>query len=127
MRFNCGVDDEDILCELALPTLSSIALDLDSIGYQAASLLDRLMGPEERARRRRAALHIGPREIVERDSTRVFICEDALVEQAVSLIRSRCVPQGSAAAMRLRGSDGHRARCHPPLLADQGNGPSAEL
>ena len=35
-----GVDNDELLCELADPPFSSVALDLDSAGYEAAQLLD---------------------------------------------------------------------------------------
>jgi LacI family transcriptional regulator len=84
-----GVDDEDILCEMASPSLSSIRLDCESIGYRAAALLDAVMtgapGAETAARIR----VVPPRDVVERDSTRVFTCDDPLVAQAVRVIRAR--------------------------------------
>ena len=43
-----GVDNDVTLCELADPPLSSIDQDLERIGYEAASLLDRLMAGEAR-------------------------------------------------------------------------------
>jgi LacI family transcriptional regulator len=94
-----GVDDEDILCEMASPSLSSIRLDCESIGYRAAALLDELMtrgrGPTPAAR----ALVVPSRDIVERDSTRVFTCDDPLVEQAVRLIRARAVEGGTVGGL----------------------------
>ena len=38
-----GVDNDELMCELAVPTLSSIEQGAASLGYQAAALLDRLM------------------------------------------------------------------------------------
>jgi LacI family transcriptional regulator len=38
-----GVDNDEFICGLATPPLSSIDIDLDGIGYRAAELLDRLM------------------------------------------------------------------------------------
>ncbi|HEV7298305.1 MAG TPA: substrate-binding domain-containing protein [Tepidisphaeraceae bacterium] len=38
-----GVDDDDILCLLAQPRLSSVATAAERIGYEAAALLDRMM------------------------------------------------------------------------------------
>jgi LacI family transcriptional regulator len=38
-----GVDNDDLLCRLARPSLSSIALPGEQIGYEAAALLDRLL------------------------------------------------------------------------------------
>jgi LacI family transcriptional regulator len=94
-----GVDDEDILCEMASPSLSSIRLDCESIGYRAAALLDGLLtrgtGPAPAAR----ALVVPCRDIVERDSTRVFTCDDPLVEQAMRLIRARAVEGGTVGSL----------------------------
>jgi LacI family transcriptional regulator len=89
-----GVDDEDILCELASPSLSSIQLDCEAIGFRAAAALDAILergasgdavggGPPEGSR-----ISVPPREVVERESTRVFACEDQLVARAVTFIRS---------------------------------------
>jgi len=88
-----GVDDEDILCELASPSLSSIRLDCEAIGYEAARALDALIegpgagapgpGPAEA---RRA---VPPKEVAERESTRVYACPDELVARAATFIRAR--------------------------------------
>jgi len=81
-----GVDNEDILCELSVPPLSSIMLDCEGIGYRAAALLaGRLDGKAEMTG---SPLLIAPREVVERASTRTIACGDPLVERAVAVIRS---------------------------------------
>jgi LacI family transcriptional regulator len=92
-----GVDNEDILCELASPSLSSVMLDCEAIGYQAAAaldaLLDRSRGRGKRPAReneiRAEGIEVPPKEIVERESTKVFACDDELVAKAVSVIRAR--------------------------------------
>ncbi|MCX6924637.1 MAG: XylR family transcriptional regulator, partial [Verrucomicrobia bacterium] len=38
-----GVDDDDLVCEMATVPISSVALDLEQAGYEAARLLHRLM------------------------------------------------------------------------------------
>ena len=38
-----GVDNDELICELTSPPLSSIEQGARTIGYQAAALLDRLM------------------------------------------------------------------------------------
>ena len=82
-----GVDNEDILCELCVPALSSIMLDCEQIGYRAAELLARML---ERGGSAPASPQlIAPREVVERSSTQLIPSADPLVEQAVALIRSR--------------------------------------
>jgi len=82
-----GVDDEDILCELASPTLSSIRLDCETIGYRAAQTLDAILeggGPPAAS-----CITIPPKEVMERESTRVYACSDPLVAAAATIIRAR--------------------------------------
>src|SRR5258708_1361315 len=38
-----GVDNDETLCELSTPSISSVSLDTDTIGYQGAALLHALM------------------------------------------------------------------------------------
>ncbi len=82
-----GVDNEDILCELASPTLSSIMLDCEAIGFHAAVVMDAVLdgsGPAEGSR-----ASIPPRQVAERESTRIFSCQDPIVARAVTFIRAR--------------------------------------
>jgi LacI family transcriptional regulator len=86
-----GVDNEDILCELASPSLSSIMLDCEAIGFRAAGALDSLLGAPDDGREgevRVESATLPPKDLVERESTRVFACEDRLVASAVTFIRS---------------------------------------
>ena len=84
-----GVDNEDILCELSLPSLSSIELDCNQIGYRAAETLDALLtGAVEKDDR---PTLVSPLTIEERESTQVFASDDPLVKRAVQFIRSRAV------------------------------------
>jgi LacI family transcriptional regulator len=99
-----GVDNEDILCEMASPSLSSIELDCETIGFRAAALLDRLTAGSRSARsagarEQRRVILVAPKEIVERESTQVFACGDPLVEQAIRAIRSRAAQGATAAAI----------------------------
>ncbi len=79
-----GVDNEDILCELSVPPLSSIALDLERIGWLAAETLAAIL---DRRPGRAAAVVVPPREVVERDSTRATTTGDPLVDQALAVVR----------------------------------------
>ncbi|MGA2479512.1 MAG: XylR family transcriptional regulator [Spirochaetia bacterium] len=82
-----GVDNEDILCEMTSPTLSSIELDCETIGYRAAAVLDEMMKAPARARPPVRSLLVPPKDVMERESTRVYACEDPLVEKAMRFIR----------------------------------------
>lgn len=85
-----GVDDEDILCELSSPSLSSVRLDCEAIGYRAAAALDAILsGKGGKAAKRLRDEEVPPKDIAERESTRVFACPDELVSKAVGMIRLR--------------------------------------
>jgi LacI family transcriptional regulator len=81
-----GVDNNELLCNLSDPPLSSVDLNCERMGYEAAALLARLMaGRHPKAR----TIRIEPRGIVTRQSTDVLAIEDVEVAAAVRLIRLR--------------------------------------
>ncbi len=84
-----GVDNEDILCEIANPSLSSIRVDCESIGYRAAELLNNLMYPTGKNFQKIAHQVVSPLNIVERESTRILIAKDPFVEKALNFIKNR--------------------------------------
>lgn len=75
-----GVDNDETLCELSTPSISSIALDTDTIGYQGAAMLDRLM--HGRRVPRRAEL-VPPLGVIARRSTDMLAMADPTVVEAV--------------------------------------------
>jgi LacI family transcriptional regulator len=79
-----GVDNDEVLCELADPPLSSIDQDLERIGYEAAALLDRLMAGEPPAA---DPTLVEPLGVVARLSTDVVAIDDPAVATALRLIR----------------------------------------
>lgn len=79
-----GVDNDELLCEMCDPPLSSVVMNAERIGYDAAALLDQLM--EGHAPRERISL-VEPLGIVTRQSTDVLAIEDTLVASAVKFIR----------------------------------------
>ena len=81
-----GVDDDDILCEMAAPPLSSIMQDCDRIGYEAAALLDQMMKRKQQSYR---VIEIPPVRIIERKSTDITVIKDADVVNVLRLIRER--------------------------------------
>jgi LacI family transcriptional regulator len=79
-----GVDDDELMCELAIPPLSSIAQAAEEIGYQAAQLLDHFM----RGRRRRPThITVQPTCLVPRQSTDMVAVDDPIVSGALRFIR----------------------------------------
>lgn len=79
-----GVDNDDIICELATPPLSSVVQGTDEIGYQAAEMLDRLMC--ERVKRVVSRL-VDPVAVMERGSTDLVASNDNVVAAALRLMR----------------------------------------
>lgn len=79
-----GVDNAETFCELCNPPLSSVVPDAQRIGFEAASLLDRLMVGEPAPV---ADLLLEPLGVVTRQSSDVFAVEDLLVARAVRFIR----------------------------------------
>jgi LacI family transcriptional regulator, galactose operon repressor len=79
-----GVDNDEMMCELANPPLSSVTLDLDKAGYEAARLLDRLMTglPVEEP-----IVWVRPTRVATRRSSDVIIQDDPVVARALQFIR----------------------------------------
>ncbi len=79
-----GVDNDDMVCELSDPPLSSIALDFAKAGYDAADLLDHLMSSQGASHQR---ITVHPSHIVTRASTDILAIDDKDVAMAVQFIR----------------------------------------
>jgi LacI family transcriptional regulator len=88
-----GVDNDDLLCSLCAPPLSSIEPDTDRMGQEAAALLDQMMrGNRPKTDR---TVQIPPLRVVERASSDVVAIEDPITVQAVHFIRDH-VSEGIA-------------------------------
>ncbi|HTU17056.1 MAG TPA: XylR family transcriptional regulator [Gemmataceae bacterium] len=81
-----GVDNDEVLCSLSDPPLSSVDLSCARIGFEAAALLARLLRGQDAPDR---TILVEPRGIVTRRSTDVLAIEDVEVAEAVRLIRVR--------------------------------------
>jgi len=79
-----GVDNDDHLCELSTPALSSIALDLQRVGFRAASLLEELMNRRKVAK---DPIYLPPGELHVRRSSDVFAVQDEVVAKAMRYIQ----------------------------------------
>lgn len=78
-----GVDNDEVVCGLSDPPLSSVSVNFDRAGYEAASALDCLMkgrGPVP------ARIVVHPTHIVIRRSTDVVAVEDKSVAKALRYI-----------------------------------------
>jgi LacI family transcriptional regulator len=79
-----GVDDDVLVCDLADPPISSIALNTEGAGYEAARLLDSLMKGSEMAGQ---VIPVQPTHIVTRMSTDMLAVTDPDVAAALRFIR----------------------------------------
>ena len=84
-----GVDNDELLCGLADPPLSSVALSAEAGGYRVAALLDRMM----RARRggkppplKPCRLLVEPLHVVTRRSTDIVAHDDTEVAAAIHFL-----------------------------------------
>lgn len=81
-----GVDDDEVLCELSDPPLSSVSLDTERIGYEAASLLDQMIAGKKPAS---PNIFVEPAGIITRRSTDVLAIEDRQIADVLRLIHER--------------------------------------
>jgi LacI family transcriptional regulator len=79
-----GVDNDPMICEIGDPPLTSIALNVESAGYEAAKLLDRLM----RTRKMKGKqIMVSASHIVQRQSSDILAVNDAEVASAIRFIK----------------------------------------
>jgi LacI family transcriptional regulator len=79
-----GVDNDELLCDLASPPLTSVIPNAHRTGYEAAALLDRWMAGK---RVPTTARLIPPLGVAERQSTDVLAVDDRDVARAMQFIR----------------------------------------
>ncbi len=79
-----GVDNDSLLCDLSSPPLSSVALNAERGGFEAAELLDKLMSGRVSTSQR---IVVDALYIVNRHSTNIVAVDDADVATAIRFIR----------------------------------------
>lgn len=119
-----GVDNDELVCELANPPLSSVQPNARRSGYEAAALLARLMLGEKRAV---APTHqVQPVRVVERQSTDVVAVEDANVAAALKFIRQHAC-EGVDVGDVLRAVPMARTRLEQKFKALLGHSPHRQI
>jgi LacI family transcriptional regulator len=100
-----GVDNDELICNLAYPPLTSIVQGTEEIGHRAAELLDRLMN-----RRVRKATHllVDPVGVITRESTDLVATEDVVASTSLAFIRQHAC-QGIQVADVARAADVSRS------------------
>ena len=83
-----GVDNDQLLCELSDPPLSSIICNTQRTGFEAAALLDRMMNGEQIDS---APVLVAPMGIRARQSTDILAIDDPDVATALRFIREHAL------------------------------------
>jgi LacI family transcriptional regulator len=78
-----GVDNDDVVCDITEPPLSSIDLNFEKAGFEAAAVLDRWMQGENMANQ---TIVIQPTRIAVRQSTDILAIDDRDVADAIRFI-----------------------------------------
>ena len=81
-----GADNDETVCQVCNPPLSSVAAAHVRVGYEAARLLAALMSGEPPPS---ASVRVPPGGVVVRSSSDVLAIDDPEISQAVRLIRQR--------------------------------------
>jgi LacI family transcriptional regulator len=79
-----GVDNDPMICEIGDPPLSSIALNVESAGYESAKLLDQMINNQKIEKQQ---ILVSPTHIVQRQSSDILAVDDAEVALAIRYIR----------------------------------------
>ncbi len=79
-----GVDDDELICELAAPKLSSISVPSRLVGQEAARRLDQMMHGDRQVE---SAL-LPPSGVISRHSTEVHRTDDEIVNRSLRFMRS---------------------------------------
>ncbi len=81
-----GIDNNEAMCNICIPYLSSIDLNLNKAGYEAAALLEQIITGKETMSGQRINIH--PKQVKERISTDIFAIDDPDVVKALKYVRA---------------------------------------
>ncbi len=88
-----GVDNDELICEFSDPPLSSIELNGEKAGHEAAAMLDILMKNKKNTK---AEIFVEPTTVIRRQSTDVMAIDDNDVARAIAHIRENVTLDTSA-------------------------------
>jgi LacI family transcriptional regulator len=83
-----GVDNDELMCELSKPRLSSVSTDPFRIGFIAAQLLDRLLSGEELSG---TEIRVEPIQVITRKSTDIKAIHDPVISKALHFIHENAL------------------------------------
>ncbi|MEJ2054264.1 MAG: DNA-binding transcriptional regulator [Calditrichaceae bacterium] len=79
-----GVDNDPLVCETQDPPLTSIAMNVEKAGFEAAKLLDQMIDNPTIGNRQ---IHVSPTHIEQRQSSDILAVDDIEVAAALRFIR----------------------------------------
>jgi LacI family transcriptional regulator len=118
-----GVDNDELLCRMSDPPLSSVVPDAYRLGYESAALLERMMSGQAV---RDAVRFIAPRSVVTRQSSDVLAVDDPDVAAALRFIRAEAC-RGIRVADVLRRVPASRSILERRFKDGLGRSPHAEI
>lgn len=80
-----AVDNDELVCGLTDPTLSSVNLNFERAGYESAELLDKIMDGQVKTTDHQITVH--STHVVTRQSTDILAIDDPVVSTALRFIR----------------------------------------
>jgi len=78
-----GVDNDEFICEIAYPSLSSIAMNTEQRAYEATEMLHMMMN---RKIKKGKVIYYEPLSVITRKSTAIFHTTDAVVAKSLKFI-----------------------------------------
>lgn len=118
-----GVENDDSLCTMATPPLSSVPLGGEYVGYEAANLLSQMMRGEPISKQE---ILLPPPDLVVRQSSDIVAIDDPEISEAASFIR-----QGAAGGISvddiLKVVPLSRSSLERRMRAALGRSPNAEI
>lgn len=78
-----GVDNDDLICSLTNPPLSSIDINFEKSGYEAAKLLDEMIKKQIQLV---TQIKVEPVEVIERQSTNILLIQNETIATALHYI-----------------------------------------
>lgn len=84
-----GTDNDETMCQLCMPQLSSVALDVEIAGYQVAALIEYLLNlpPKERSKHY-SDIIVRPTHIVTRHSTDALVNDNPYISKILRYIEN---------------------------------------
>ncbi len=77
-----GVDNDETICRMANPPLSSIALNSRQSGYETAKIMDQMIRKQQKGRN----INVAPTHIITRQSSDITAIEDEIIKKTVNFI-----------------------------------------